>query len=225
GGGATGGGVAAGGAAGGAAATRTQGTDLVLYNLSTTDAVNVGNVAEFGFDDSGDWVAYSVDARDQIGNGVQLRNMRTAVVRPIDSDRALYRRLAWADSAPALVVLRGRADSTTRDTVYSVVAFTDFAGSSPKKNVFDAAQRTDFPVGMKVSPDRAPRFAGDLSAVLCGIREGRKPGERTLAGRGSSVIQAGAPGMGGSNNQPRVHEAQEENPSLTLSHWQDPRLP
>src|SRR4051794_13496347 len=89
---------AAGGAGGtSAAAPRTLGTDLVLYNLTTADAVNVGNVAEFGFDDSGDWLAYAVDARDQIGNGVQLRNMRTDVVRPIDSDRAFYRHLAWAD--------------------------------------------------------------------------------------------------------------------------------
>jgi hypothetical protein len=178
--------AAGGNAAGGnaaAAAARTQGTDLVLYNLSTADAVNVGNVAEFGFDDSGDWLAYTVDARDQIGNGVQLRNMRTDVVRPIDSDRALYRHLAWADSAPALLVLRGRADSTARDTLFSVVAFTDVAASSPRKTVFDAAQRNDFPAGMKISPDRAPRFSGDLSTVFFGIRDGRKSGERTLAGR------------------------------------------
>jgi dipeptidyl aminopeptidase/acylaminoacyl peptidase len=219
--------AAGGNAAGGnaaAAAARTQGTDLVLYNLSTADAVNVGNVAEFGFDDSGDWLAYTVDARDQIGNGVQLRNMRTDVVRPIDSDRALYRHLAWADSAPALLVLRGRADSTARDTLFSVVAFTDVAASSPRKTVFDAAQRNDFPAGMKISPDRAPRFSGDLSTVFFGIRDGRKAGERTLAGRGSSVIQAGAPGMGGSTNQPRINEAQEENPSLILWNAKDPRL-
>ena len=75
------------------------------------DAVNVGNVAEFGFDDSGDWLAYTIDAHDQIGNGVQLRNMRTDVVRAIDSDRALYRHLAWSDSGHALAVLRGRPDS------------------------------------------------------------------------------------------------------------------
>ncbi len=220
-----GGGAATGGAAGaGAAAARPLGTDLVLYNLSSGDAVNVGNVAEFGFDDSGDWLAYTVDARDEIGNGVQLRNMRTDVVRPIDSDRALYRHLAWADSTPALVFLRGRADSTARDTLYSVVAFTDVAASSPRKTVFDVSQRTDFPSGMKVSADRAPRFSGDLSTVFFGIREGKKPGARMLASRGSSVIQAGAPGMGGTINQPRVNEAQEENPSLILWNAKDSRL-
>ena len=88
--------------------------------------MNVGNVAEFGFDDSGEWLAYTIDARDQIGNGVQLRNMRTDVVRAIDSDRALYRHLVWSDSGSTRSpCCAGSIDSTARDTVYSVVAFTN----------------------------------------------------------------------------------------------------
>ena len=204
-------------------ASRTSGTDLVLYNLASGEAVNVGNVAEFGFDDSGDWLAYTIDARDQIGNGVQLRNMRTDVVRAIDSDRALYRQLAWADSLPALAVLRGRVDSTAHDTIYSVVSFTSLAAPAIKKAVFDVAERQDFPRGMRIAAERAPHFADDLSAVFFGIREA-KPADRTVAGRGSGITLAGAPGMGGTINQPRVNEAQEENPSLILWHGKDPRL-
>jgi dipeptidyl aminopeptidase/acylaminoacyl peptidase len=205
-------------------AGRAEGSDLVLFSLVNGDAVNVGNVREFGFDNSGDWFAYTVDARDQIGNGIQLRNMRTDVVRPIDSDRALYRHLAWADSVEAITAMRGRVDSTGRDTAYSVVAFTNIAAPTPKKTVFDPAQHTDFPAGMRIAADRAPRIADDLSAIFFGIREAKKPDARTMAGRGSSVIQAGAPGMGGTINQPRVNEAQEENPSLILWHGKDPRL-
>jgi dienelactone hydrolase len=224
-------GNAAGGARGGvtpaggnaAATPRIEGTDLLLYNLSNGEAVNVGNVAEFGFDDTGDWLAYTIDARDEIGNGVQLRNMRTDVVRAIDSDRSLYRHLVWADSVDALAVLRGRVDSTARDTVFSVVTFTQVAASTPKKTVFDASQHSEFPGGMAISVDRAPRLAEDLSAVYFGIREAKKL-DRTLAGRGSSIIQAGAPGMGGTINQPRVNEAQEEHPSLILWNVKDPRL-
>jgi dienelactone hydrolase len=222
-------GAAGGGARGGAgttggaaAAGRAEGTDLLLYNLASGEAVNVGNVAEFGFDDTGDWLAYTIDARDQIGNGIQLRNMHTDVVRAIDSDHALYRHLAWADSVDALAVLRGRVDSTARDTVYSVVTFTSVAAPTIKKNVFDASQHAEFPKDMAIAVDRAPRLAEDLSAVYFGVHESKKAA--LLAGRGSSVVQAGAPGMGGTNNQPRVNEAQEENPSLILWNVKDPRL-
>jgi dipeptidyl aminopeptidase/acylaminoacyl peptidase len=219
-------GGARGGAGGGAPAAsgRAEGTDLLLYNLASGEAVNVGNVAEFGFDDTGDWLAYTIDARDQIGNGIQLRNMKTDVVRAIDSDRSLYRHLVWADSLDALAVLRGRIDSTARDTNYSVVTFTGVSAPSPKRTVFDAAQHSDFPKDMAIAADRAPRLAEDLSAVYFGIHESKKTSERLLAGRGNSVIQAGAPGMGGTINQPRVNEATEENPSLIIWNEKDPRL-
>src|SRR5581483_134031 len=129
---------AAGGARGGAAnaasaGSRASGTDLLLYHLGNQEMVNVGNVAEFDFDDSGEWLAYTIDAHDEIGNGVQLRNLRTDVVRPLDTERALYRHLVWADSAPALAVLRGVPDSLLHDTLYSVVSVTNIAAATPKK--------------------------------------------------------------------------------------------
>ena len=195
--GAAGGRGGRGGAGGAGAASdsgRVVGTDLVLFNLASGDAINVGNVAEFGFDDSGEWLAYAIDARDQIGNGVQLRNLRTDVVRAIDSDRALYRRLAWADSALALTVLRGKVDSLARDTIFSVLTFTGMSLPSPKKVVFDAAQHTDFPAGMKIASERAPRISDDLTTVFFGIREAKKasangPIVAGAASRGNSVIQ------------------------------------
>ncbi|MDB4878433.1 MAG: putative family peptidase [Gemmatimonadetes bacterium] len=204
------------------------GTDLVLYNLSNADAVNVGNVAEFSFDDSGEWLAYTIDARDQIGNGVQVRNMRTDVVRAVDSDHALYRHLAWADSALAVTVLRGKADTLTRDTLFAVVAFNNITSPSPKKIVFDPAQHSEFPASMKVAGERAPRLSDDLSTLFFGIKEKKTaPNGRVMAdaaGRGASVIQAGAPGAGGTINQPRVTESPDDNPSLVLWHGKDPRL-
>jgi dipeptidyl aminopeptidase/acylaminoacyl peptidase len=210
-------------AGGGGAAGRPDGTDLVLYNLSTGDAVNVGNVAEFAFDDSGDWLAYTIDARDQIGNGVQLRNMRTDVVRGIDSERALYRRLVWNDSVGALAVLRGMIDSTARDTLFSIVTFTKVATGTPVKAVFDPAQHSDFPSTMKIAADRAPRLTDDLSAVFFAIRaqNPRTPATVAANGRGN-VVQAGAPGEGGTRNQP-ANQA-DELPSLVLWHNKDPRL-
>jgi dipeptidyl aminopeptidase/acylaminoacyl peptidase len=199
------------------------GTDLVLYKLASHEVINVGNVADYAFDDDGEYLAYTIDARDDIGNGVQLRNMRTDVVRAIDSDRALYRSLAWADSAQALTVLRGKPDTAAHDTLYSVLAFTNISAQQPKKLIFDAAQHRDFPAGMKIAAERAPRLSDDLQTVFFGIKEKKNPAT-VVAGRGGNIVQAGAPGMGGTVNQPRVNEAQEENPSLILWHWKDPRL-
>jgi len=230
----------AGGNAGAAPAAppRVEGSDLVLYGLPSGETVNVGNVLDFDFDDAGTYLAYTIDARDQIGNGVQLRSLKTDVVKALDADQAMYRQLTWADSGLALAVLRGKADTVAKDTLWSVVAFTDFAAGAPKKTTFDPKSATDFPSGMKVSADRALRFSSDFSAVFFGIREARKPEPRPMmagreaapgggaAGRGNpSPVQAGAPGAGGAINQPRLGaDTEEDNPSLVLWHAKDPRL-
>ena len=212
-------------AGGAAAAPRVEGTDLLLYNLTTGEMVNVGNVGEFAFDDSGEFLAYTIDARDRLGNGVQLRNMKTDVVKALDSDRSLYRRLAWADSGPALAVLRGVPDSAAKDTVFALVAFSNVGKTA--KSVVDA-KVSGMPASMVISADRTPRWADDFSAVYFGIKDAKKkqPAAPLLADAAAnrpSIVQAGAPGAGGTVNQPNV-PADDDNSSLILWHWKDPRL-
>ena len=211
-----------------APSSRATGADLLLYSLTSGTVINIGNVGEFAFDEAGNYLAYTIDAQDQIGNGVQLRDLRSDVVRPLDSDQALYRHLVWADSGPALAVLRGKPDSVTKDTLFGVLAFTGIGTPAQKRASFQPAGRSDFPAGMTVSADRAPRVSDDFGTVFFGIRpvKPRAPNE-TMAGREGaptrSIVQAGAPGEGGARNQPRA-DAEDETPTLVLWHWKDPRL-
>lgn len=204
-----------------------EGADLLLYSLVSGSIINIGNVGEFAFDESGSYLAYTIDARDRVGNGVQLRDLRTDVVRPLDGEQSRYRHLVWADSGPALAVLRGRPDSAARDTTYSVVAFTGIGTAAEKTIAFDPVGRSDFPAGMVVSADRAPWIADDFGTVFFGIRLST-PRADMVAGRDdaasrTSIVQAGAPGNGGTRNQPRV-DRDDETPTLVLWHWKDPRL-
>ena len=79
---------------------------------------------------------------------------------------------------------------------------------------------------MRVSADRAPHIADDFSTVFFGIREAKPKPAETMANREGaprSIVQAGAPGEGGTRNQPRV-DPDDETPTLVLWHWKDPRL-
>src|SRR4029077_8878147 len=102
-----------------------------------------------------------------------------------------------------------------------IVTFSNLSMAAPTKKVFDPAQHSEFPSGMKIAADRAPRLTDDNSAVFFAIRPTNpKPAnDRTVAtnGRGSSVVQAGAPGEGGTRNQPRPPtDTAGELPSLVL---------
>ena len=113
----------------------TGGAPLLLYNLSSAELFNMGLVSEFAFNENGDWLAYTMETPDQVGNAVQLRNMVSNVVRSVESERLLYRHLAWVDSSAAVSVMRGKINDTSRDTVFSIEAFTDFGANGPAKKL------------------------------------------------------------------------------------------
>jgi dipeptidyl aminopeptidase/acylaminoacyl peptidase len=224
--GATGGVGGPGGRAGGppTGGTTTGGANVMLYHMESGERFNLGAVGEFAFDDSGEWLAYTMETTDQVGNSVQIRNMRTNVSRSLDGEPVLYRHLAWTDSSRALSVMRGRINESRRDTAFSLVAFTQFGPAGPSKRLtFDPTGREDFPANWKLASERAPRYAADLSVVFFGIRE--KPPAPVAGRSGAAPIQGGAPGMGGNINQAggRGGAAADE-VSLILWHKNDPRL-
>lgn len=214
-----------GGFAGAASTTQDGGdADVLLYEIATGQLVNIGRVGQYAFSDDGAWLAYTRDVADEIGNAVELRNMKTAAVRSLESDRVLYRHLAWVDSSAVLSVMRGRVDREKRDTVFSIEAFSAFGPNGPSKTLlFDPAGRADFPDGWKLASERAPNYADDMSAVYFGIRETTQPEAATSGGR------AGAPGMGGTINQAQgrggaAADTAADLPSLILWNAKDPRL-
>lgn len=219
-----------GGFSGGSAGNTQDGgdADVLLYEIATGQLVNIGRVGQYAFSDDGAWLAYTRDVADEIGNSVELRDMESGAVRALESDRVLYRHLAWVDSSAALSVMRGRIDPETRDTLFSIEAFADFDADGPGKTLlFDPAGRTDFPDGWKLASEREPDWAEDMSAVFFGIREAG-PEEALVDSR------AGAPGPGGTINQTRgrggqagngsAEDGEEELPSLILWNAKDPRL-
>ncbi|HKS06378.1 MAG TPA: prolyl oligopeptidase family serine peptidase [Gemmatimonadaceae bacterium] len=209
------------------------GAPVILYNLAADERFNLGMVSQYAFNESGDLLAYTMDNPEQLGNALQLRDMKTGVARPIDSEDVLYRHLAWIDSSRALAVMKGKIATTgARDTVFSISVFRGIsAEGKPTKLSFTPEGRADFPTGWKVASERAPRYSTDLTQVFFGIREGLRTGGRGAAGRGNSpLVTAGAPGAGGSINQTAAgrgasgNAAADSTPSLILWHGRDPRL-
>ncbi len=192
------GGAAAGGAgagAGAAVASRASGTDLLLHQLGTEAVFNVGNVAEFSFDDKGRWLAYSIDAREQFGNGVQLRDLSNGVITSLDADKALYRRLSWSDTLPALTFLKGTIDSAATDTTWAAIAVSALT-TTPRKVVI----ANKLPNGLEVSPERTARWTDKMDGVVFGMRVATTP-------------------------IPKSEQLEDDDrPTLRLWHGKDPRL-
>ncbi|HVH38458.1 MAG TPA: hypothetical protein VM764_00405, partial [Gemmatimonadaceae bacterium] len=222
-GGGAGGGAAggAGGATGGAGAAAS-GTLVTLVDLSGGTPVTIAGVGEYAFDAAGRYLAYTIDQRDQMGNGVQLREIASGVVRALDAEKASYRRLTWADTGHALAVLRTAVDTATKDTLATVLGWARLSAASPVTVAINE-KSSGITGGLVVSADRAPQWNDAQGAIYFGLRAPRKSVPRSEAAPVSGGAGAPAPGAG-AGGQVAPAKQDEETPSLILWHWKDPRL-
>lgn len=224
-----GGAAAAGGGAGGrggaaaaAATDRPRGTDLILRDLATGAELNIGNVSDFSFRKDGRLLAFAIDALDKAGNGLQVRDMTTGAVSPIDSGSASYERITWTDKGDALAVLKGTDDKAYRDKFYSVVGVTDLIAAAPRKVVFDPATDPSVPKGMTISPNRDPQWTDDLQALVFGLYE---PRHKDAADEASADAPAGDAAPTAADSSATANApANEDKVDLVLWHYKDPRL-
>ena len=186
------------------------GSDLLVVDLATSAELSLGNVSDFAFNKSGDWLAWAVDAQDKLGNGVQLRNMLNGAVIVLDSGKATYKQLNWTEKGDGLAVLRGTDDKHFEDKLYSLLAFKNFnASGAPEKLAFDPLKESAFPGKMSISPERRPMWMADLSEVTFGIHE--------LKTKESKDTDGGKEGK-------KPSEDTEDRPDLVIWNWKEPRL-
>lgn len=196
-----------------------QGSDLLLTELATGDQLNIGNTGDFAFDKKGDWLAFAIDAQDMVGNGVQLRNMETGAVMPLDSAKAVYKSLNWTEAGNGLAVLRGVEDKGFEDKLYTAVGFTSINGTAPVKTVFDPKKDSAFPAGMTISPNRPAAWTKDLSAMMFGIHEVKA--KKKDATKKDEEKKDDAPPA---RPTPPAPTDDKERADLVLWHWLDKRL-
>ena len=69
--------------------SKRKGADLLVRSLATGATTAFGNVAEFAWQDKGRLLAFTIDAEGKAGNGVQVFDPQTGLLRLLDSGEAL----------------------------------------------------------------------------------------------------------------------------------------
>jgi dipeptidyl aminopeptidase/acylaminoacyl peptidase len=189
-----------------------QGSDLIVLELATSNQLSIGNVSDFAFNKKGDWLAWTVDAQDKLGNGLELRNMSTGAVMALDTAAAIYKGLNWTENGDGLTGLRGTEEKAWEDKLFTLVAFKNFRATSlPDKFSFDPAKDSSFPKGMTISPERRPAWMADLSTVTFGIHDLKVKEPKDEKSDARKKDEAGDPPA--------------DLPDLVVWNWKDRRLP
>ncbi len=112
------------------------GTDLLIRYLASGEEELIAYVDEWGFDEKGDRLAYTLATPDGESNGIHLLDLRTRTRRVLDAERKVdYARLTWGDekgtpSADALAVLKGGEDKKLVETVNALLLWPSLSTST-----------------------------------------------------------------------------------------------
>jgi hypothetical protein len=188
---------AAGGARGGArggdtaAADDRPGTALIVRELATGRETAFGNVSQFTWQDTerGHLLALAISAAGKTGNGVQLYDPATGVLRVLDSSPSIYSGLLWRKDSADLAAFRAKADDKKDGPEQAVLAWTDL-GKGERLRTYDPATDQAFPAGMRTVSTRRLSWSDDGRMLFLGIAKWDDKTEP--AGRGGRGTGAAA---------------------------------
>jgi dipeptidyl aminopeptidase/acylaminoacyl peptidase len=204
--------------------TAPRGTDLILRDLKSGSELSIGNVSEFGFNKSGRYLALVIDAAEQIGNGIQIRDMQTGVITPLETNPLFYERMAWTEDGDALIAFKGKDDRQFRERLFSIVGYTGFnSGAAPKRQAYEPSEDKAFPAEYGISTNRAPQWNDARDAFIFGIQKLTKVPPPAGRAGGAGAAGASAP-PDASATSAGSDQNNQEKPNLVIWHFKDLRL-
>lgn len=145
------------------------GATLIVRELATGRDTTFGNVSEFTWQDKGTRLAFTINADDKTGNGVQLYDPASSALRVLDSAAALYTGLTWRRESDDLTVLRAKTDDRHDGATHVLLAWRGASKATPAATAFDPAADPTFPPGMRTVAFRRPSWSEDGETVFVGI--------------------------------------------------------
>lgn len=153
---------------------QSKGADLVVRDLTTGTDTNFGNVSAFAWQNKGSLLALTIDAENKVGNGVQVFDPRTGVLRTLDStNKGTYINLSWRRKSDDLAVLRSFTKEEYEKPGHALLAIRGLSGATLTKKVYIPADDTTFPAETRLT--EAPLiWQEEGAAIFFGIAPWKK---------------------------------------------------
>jgi dipeptidyl aminopeptidase/acylaminoacyl peptidase len=145
-----------------------KGTDFLLLHLNSGKKQHFGNVAEYAFNKSGDYLAYTTDAANKIGNGIQLLHVPTGKIQLIDDGDAAFKSINWTEKGDALTALKLVKNKEYKEELGIVIGIKNL--SNPQVTIVDPKKDSlRFDQKYTISPNRKPNWSEDLTRLFYGM--------------------------------------------------------
>src|SRR6185436_10892704 len=163
-------------------------------------------------------LAMVISADGQAGNGVQIYDTSSSVLRVLESTPADYSAISWRDDSADLLALKSKADDKRDGPTQVVMAWMAVGGPNEKLIAFDHTSGSKLPATQRIVTFRRPSWhSGAWSsgpAVLLGVADWPMKPARPAP----STDEAGARGAGAGRG---AGAAANEKADVDVWHWND----
>ncbi|MDQ3168820.1 MAG: prolyl oligopeptidase family serine peptidase [Acidobacteriota bacterium] len=156
------------------------GTTLIVRTLAAGTDASFGNVNEFAWQDEGSLLAMAISASDKTGNGLQLLDASTSVLRVLDSGASIYSMLAWREESADLAGLKSRTDEKREGPTHALLGWTGLGTAGERRHAIDpAAADGALTAGTRIVAARRPSWSKDGRIVFAGVAAWDEKPEKT----------------------------------------------
>jgi len=230
-GGAPGGGRGAGGGRGGGGdgSDEAVGGTIIVRQLASGHDTTFGNVGEYAWEDGAHshLLGMTISAADKVGNGVQLFDPATTVLRVLESSPSVYTGLVWRRDSADLAVYREKTDPRRDGPTSVVLAWTDTGAANEHLLTYDPTADGTFPAGARTVSFRRPQWSDDGKIIFLGVGAWDAvvpPAGRGRGNRGGSAADPAAQGGAGAQGDAAGRGAAaivDEPAGVDIWHWTD----
>lgn len=140
------------------------GTPLIVRQLSTGQDATFGSVSEIAWQDKGPALAFATTVDGGVGNGLQLYDTTTGVLRTLDSSARSYSGLAWRKDSTSFAALRSSEGNGREGPTHTLLVWSDVVAGSMK-----ALEPSTLAADLRVVRFRAPQWSEDGAYVFVGV--------------------------------------------------------
>ena len=203
---------------GGADASEPVGATVIVRQLATGRDTTFGNVSDVAWQDveGSHLLALTISADGHVGNGVQLFDPATTVLRVLESTPAIYSEPTWRHNAADLAVFRAKTDVGTRrsDRGRAGLDGPRSVGARPDLRPDERPVVSERHADGAVSP---PAWSEDGRTIFLGIARWNEALPAASRGRGAAGQGSGRSGVTTTDGD----LAPDEPAGVDIWHWQD----
>ncbi len=178
------------------------GAQVVVRSLATGKDTAFGNVSEFAWQNAEGThlLALVLSAEGKAGNGVQLFDAASGILRVLDSSATTYAGPAWRKNAPDLAVFRAKNDDRRDGPTQVLLAWTGLGTNNERPREFDPTADKGFPAALRTVSSQPLSWSDNGRTVFFGLANwDEKPGPAVPK---ESAAQSDAAGKGEAPSKP-----------------------